>query len=681
VKIDCGWAGKLLWVDLSSERRFLEDTDGYLPMYLGGRGLAAKIQWDHFSAGGDGYEEDNLLMFMTGPLGGTLAPGAGRGYVFGVSPQAYPPHYTRSGFGGQWSAILKFAGYDGLIIKGKASSPSILLVDDQRVEVRDGRKFWGLDAIETQKALRKEFGDDVGLMVIGPAGENLVRIATIQSGANSAAGQGGFGAVMGSKNIKAIVIRGSGGVKVANIERLLSLRNDCVRLLASEPARPPEVDIVTTYTSLEWNAGELIQQGKLEEVTMAYTPCTGCPFLCRAGGMPTQRFFKNVPGEVHPSRLRGAVKCAESNVMGWGGVGAKELEHLKEKIGRDYRFNAGFRAGFETVNLADRYGVNIWEFYSLQMWLTECKMAGIDLEPVLGMPFDEDGPLFWQTLLRKIAYREGIGAVFGEGMARASEQLGNPMKEHSLHAAFGFTEHGLGTYNWGFFPFPYWIPVVLMWSTDTRDPMSDTGHKYCIDLALNPEEGKTQKVAERFYGAKNTLSPRPSEVPDGAIPEEMLDIAYSDKEKVVIRHQNRAAANGSLILCDGCFPLVLSPVTPERFGDTAMEAKLLEAVTGLDIDEVELDRSGEVIFNLERAIAHREGRKQADDENFVKSLAVTASGDWTRGIKLDEKRYSGLLKRYYMERGWDPETGFPTKEKLLALGLSDVADLQTLGSN
>lgn len=105
-----------------------------------------------------------------------------------------------------------------------------------------------------------------------------------------------------------------------------------------------------------------------------------------------------------------------------------------------------------------------------------------------------------------------------------------------------------------------------------------------------------------------------------------------------------------------------------------MEAKLLEAVTGLDIDEAELDRSGEAIFNLERAVALREGRTQADDEDFVKSLAVTISGDWTRGIKLDEKRYSALLKRYYMERKWDAESGFPTQEKLLELGLSDVAE-------
>jgi len=203
--------------------------------------------------------------------------------------------------------------------------------------------------------------------------------------------------------------------------------------------------------------------------------------------------------------------------------------------------------------------------------------------------------------------------------------------------------------------------------------MSDTGHKYCVDLALYPEENKAEKVALEFYSARNTLAPRPSQIPDGDIPDELLDLAYSDKEKVTIRHQNRAVVNGSLILCDGAFPMVLSPVRPDRFGDTAMEAKLLEAVTGFEIEETELDKMGEALFNLERAISIREGRTKEDDLSIAPALV--ASGDWTRGIKLDERRYKALVRRYYAERGWDPETGKPLRDKLLELGLSDVADV------
>jgi len=663
MNFDCGWAGKILWVDLSSGSHFTEETSPYLPDYLGGRGLAAKIAWDHLPTGIDGFDEKNLLMFMTGPLGGTLAPSAGRGYVFGMAPQAYPPHYTRSGFGGRWSSKLKYAGYDGLIIKGKADSPSILFVNDEKVELMDGKRYFGLDAIETQKALQEEFGQDVGLIVIGPAGENLVRFATIQSGANSAAGQGGFGAVMGSKNLKAIVIRGSGGIKIANMEGLLNLRKECARMMGVEPARPPEVESITTYTGLEWKSKDLIEQGEMDRVTMAFVSCTGCLSLCRAGGVTTQRYFKNVPGVSHPARVSGAAKCVEWGIMGWGSVAMGELENIKEKTGRGYRYNPGFRSGFEIANLTDRYGLNAWEFCSIQVWLTECKMAGVDMDAVMGMPFEENGPLFWQTLLRKIAYREGFGEVLAEGMARAGDQLGEEFKRHSLHAAYGYAHHGLGKYNWAFLPFPYWIPVALMWSLDTRDPMSDTGHKYCFDLALNPNEEKAAKVAEKFYEAKNTLAPRPSQIPDGEIPEKLLDLAYSDKEMVAFKHQNRAMANGCLILCDGAFPFVFSPITPDGNGDTAMEAKLLEAVTGLEIDEAGLDRMGEVLFNLERNISIRDGKTEEDDLSFIP--AMETRGDWTRGIKMDGKRYGELIKKYYLKRGWDPETGRPAPAKVL----------------
>ena len=669
---ECGWAGQILFVNLSSGKHSTRETTGYLPGYLGGRGLAAKIAWDRLEPGVDGYDENNLLMFMTGPLGGTFAPSAGRGYVFGVAPQAYPPRYTRSGFGGKWSSKLKYAGYDGLVIEGKVESPSILVIEDDNVEIRSGRKYWGLDTIETQKMLQKEFGQDAGLIVIGPAGERLVRIATINSGANNVAGQGGFGAVMGSKNLKAIIIRGSSGIQISDLERLLNLRSECVRLLAADAAKPPEVDVVTTYTTLEWPTSDLREKGDLESVTMGYSPCTGCPLFCRAGGVATQRFFKKVPGVMHPGRVNGAAKCAELGLMGWGSVSDIESEKLKKKTGRDTRFNPGFRAGFETMNLADRYGINAWEFQNMMVWLTDCNMAGVDLSTVMEMPFDENGPVFWQTLLRMITYGEGIGGVLSEGIARAAEQFGKTMRSHAPHAAYGFAHHGLGTYNWSFFPFPYWIPVALMWSSDTRDPMSDTGHKYCMDLALNPEEEQAEKVANEFYGSPHTLAPRPSQIPEGDIPEDLLNLAYLDKEKVTVRNQNRSAVNGSLVLCDSAFPLVLSPVTPDRFGDTGMEAKLLAAVTGLEMDEAALDGLGEAVINLERAISIREGRTTEDD------LGVTASlvnaGDWTRGIKLDLQRYKGLLKKYYLERGWDPKTGIPTNQKLQALGLSDVID-------
>ena len=141
---------------------------------------------------------------------------------------------------------------------------------------------------------------------------------------------------------------------------------------------------------------------------------------------------------------------------------------------------------------------------------------------------------------------------------------------------------------------------------------------------------------------------------------------------MAVRHQNRSVSIGSLVLCDGAFPIVFSTMEENGFGDTAMEAKLLHAVTGFETDEAGLDRMGEAVFNLERAIAVREGRTKNDDLSLVPGLE--ASGDWSKGIKLDRQRYRELLKRYYELRGWDPETGVPSKKKLTELGLAEVSE-------
>jgi len=162
----------------------------------------------------------NPLMFMVGALVGTPAPSSGRVTVSGLSPQAYPDEwYTRANLGGHWGSELKYAGYDGLVVTGRAPKPVYLWIEDDRVEVRDAASVWGQGLIQTQKTLQGELGPDVRIVAIGPAGENLCRYAVLATSTESAAGQGGFGAVMGSKNLKAVAVRGHGGVGVAQPPR------------------------------------------------------------------------------------------------------------------------------------------------------------------------------------------------------------------------------------------------------------------------------------------------------------------------------------------------------------------------------------------------------------------------------------------------------------------------------
>ena len=219
-----GWVGRILRVDLTSRRIAEDDTRKYANDFVGGRGAAARIAWEEIPPGIDAFDPENRLIIMTGPITGTLAPTSGRFEVCGVAPQAYPrPHYTRSCVGGHWGPELKYAGYDGIVVKGRAESPVCLWINDRQASLVDAGNLWGLDVFATQRKLLETYNGKPQVMCIGPAGEKLVRIAVIQSGIENAAGQGGFGAVMGFKRLKAIAVRGTGAVRIADPERFVEV--------------------------------------------------------------------------------------------------------------------------------------------------------------------------------------------------------------------------------------------------------------------------------------------------------------------------------------------------------------------------------------------------------------------------------------------------------------------------
>ncbi|MFW9846086.1 MAG: aldehyde ferredoxin oxidoreductase N-terminal domain-containing protein, partial [Candidatus Thorarchaeota archaeon] len=208
-----GYAGKILRVDLSEEKiSSMEVTDEFARKYIGGNGFAATILYDEMKLGVDPLGPDNLYSIMTGPAAGTLLPCAGRANVHTKSPLT--GYFFDSSGGGNFAPELKFAGFDGIVVKGKASRPSYIWINDGEVEIRDASHLWGMKTSQLHSALVKELGDNrIQTASTGPAGEKLARITGTMFGVN-AAGRGGTGAVMGSKNLKAIVVRGTGSVSV-----------------------------------------------------------------------------------------------------------------------------------------------------------------------------------------------------------------------------------------------------------------------------------------------------------------------------------------------------------------------------------------------------------------------------------------------------------------------------------
>jgi len=646
-----GWTGKILRVDLSKRKITTIDTMKYVPDLIGGVGVAAMIAWEEIDPSIGPFDPENRLMIMVGPLTGTLASGAGRVEVLGVAPQQHPPCFSRSGMGGHWGPELKYAGFDGIVVQGRAEKPVYLWVNDGNAEILSAKDIWGLGTYATARTLRDIHGDKTRVISCGPAGENLSRIAIIQTETENAAGQGGFGGVMGSKNLKAIAVRGTGGVKIANPEEFLEI---CLKQ-SREGLRPTELGSDPRWPTEKVLSGPNFRRHK----------CGFCSTIC------TNTVYMNIEGKVFPTLYTTEQMC----------YGYKTTSH---------------NAQIEARVLTSNYGINGWEVsYGIIPWLQLCKQHGLIKEidgieipaPEKPIEYLRDcapvSPEFLTMLLRKIAYREGpIGDALSDGACYAAEKLfggkGKHLLDHIYPRHCGQVEHWGG--HWG--PggnayWPWWLPPVLQWCMDTRDPASDTTHSWTSHVQWylpksGPHKGpfsleKVRAVSEKVYGDPNVCDP---------------SIEYDPPEARAIPaiwHTDRGMVVDSLILCDYEQPRVFSMLSEDGSADTALMAKLFSACTGIEMSEDDLQKAGERIFNLLRAVDVRNyGRcRKIDEQTIDIGFHYPGKDD---GVVLDKKKFLKLMDKYYELRGWSKENGWPTRKKLEELGLKKVADeLERIG--
>jgi aldehyde:ferredoxin oxidoreductase len=621
----------------------------YVPRHVGGLGVAARIAWDELRPGIGPFDPENLLFLMVGPLTGTLASGGGRVVVAGIAPQQKPSVFSRSGMGGHWGAELKYAGFDGIVVRGCAEKPVYLWVHADadhpsgEAELRDAGGLWGRGTYATTTALRAEHGARTRVVSIGPAGEHLCRIASIETETGNAAGQGGYGAVMGAKRLKAIAVHGTSGVRVAEPARFMEL---CMRA-SREGMRP---------TGREPARGRW--RGTDPGVTQRMKKCGFCITQCMG------RQFTVSTGEA--------------------GAGAASA----------YRVCYGFRSPTTAEQarsqaLVSDLGLNGWEIaFGIIPWLQMCAQRGLIASamgheistPEVEIQYYRDvapySDAFAASLIRAIAYREGeLGDALAEGACYAAKRLfggaGVPLLDHIYPRHMGQTNHWNG--HWGTggnIYFPFWLMPVLQWCVDTRDPASDCTHGYSTHmLSYLPEHGpnrgpltaeQVRAVCAKVYGEPYVGDPACTyDCPDTkAIP--------------AIYHHDRGMLVESLLLCDKEHARVFSMQSEDYAADTTLMSRLYAACTGHAVSEAELDLAGERVFNLLRAIDVRDhGRSRDVDWATAQSLTHPA---FTDGIELDLERFGPMLDRYYALRGWNPENGWPTRKRLEALSLHDVAD-------
>lgn len=650
-------------MDLSTGRLSDEDTRKYAEKFIGGRGVNAGIAWDEIPPGIDAFDPENRLIVTTGPLTGTAVPGGGRIMFGGVAPQVYPkPRYTRSSMGGHWGSTLKYAGYDGVIVHGRSERPVYLWINDEKTEIMDGNRLWGIDTYSSQKLLVEEHGSEAVAITIGPAGEHLSRIAIIANETENAAGQGGFGAVMGSKNLKAIVVKGKGPVTVAEPKRFLKAYKRITRLISHRGAT---IDLCGAQIKSLVKSKLNLYQGKYKQKLMA---CSGCPAACAPG---LARVILNVPGKVYPYLNTSVNTCVETRWIGgtgnqyetgkgWGIPHPDYKQHYPE-LPQDMPV-LDFESGFECAVLGNKYGVNMWEVtLGIVPWLKLCVDAGLLTEKDLGMKIDIGSGAFWCEILRKIAYRVGIGDSLAEGTSRAADILGKGHK-YLTHMAHGYVEHIVGRGIQSALPFPLWVTTALIWATESRDPVSEIHSATRINTRRGLTEAQARAISKKVYGTDKTVDP-----------------SYESKALRAIWHQNRGCMKDSLVLCDTVYPMVTSRMTKDYSGYTSAESELFSCITGKEMSEAELDKVGERIFNVERAIMVREGRSKDYDINCGVIKYLRDRPD-TEGIKLEEDKFTKALEELYTLRGWDTGMGWPTKAKLQELGLKDIVkELEKLG--
>lgn len=606
-----GYMGKLLVVDLTSGKIEDQPLDAdYVRQFIGGSGLAARYLYDSLDPDLDPLNPANPLFFMAGPLTGTRAPLCGRHVICARSPLT--GIWCESHAGGFVGAELRFAGYDGIIIGGRSPRPAYLWVQDGRAELRDAGHLWGKDTFETQTLIKEELGDRrVRVACIGPAGENQVLLANIIHDDARAAGRGGMGAVMGSKNLKAVAVRGHSRIPVADEGRLKELAREVIEILKDDfmsdmlhatgtACAMDQLNYLGSLPSRYYTQGvfytEPLNGGYMADTILTGTSgCYGCVVACgrKVAASEGRYTFPEIDGPEYETicALGPILLIDDLAAISW-------LGHLCDGYGMD-TMSAGSTIGFA--------------HYLFQEGVIGPQDTG-------GLTLQWDDPETVVELLGQMARKEGFGALLGEGSRRLGQRFGVEelaVQVKGLEVAY----HDPRAFS----------SMALVYSTSPVGASHNHSDMYWVEVGRSVEE---------------------------------LGIPFTDrledagKGPLVARHQDWRSVTNSLIMC-------IFNNAPAQY-----HADLLNAVTGRQETLESLLHIGERIWNLKRAYNNRLGLTRADDKLPKLLLQPLAEGG-TQGHVPDLEL---MLQEYYEVRDWDPETGKPSREKLEELGLGWMAE-------
>jgi len=612
-----GYTGKVLRIDLT-EQKYAEEPlrEDVAAKYLGGSGVGIKYLLDEIPAKCDPLGPENKLIFSLGPLCGTDTPCASRLKVVTKSPVTGTA--TKASTGGFFPAEIKFAGYDMIIIEGKAEKPTYVWIRDGRVAFRDAKHIWGMNTVDTQQAIKDTLGDqNIRTACIGPAGEKLSLMGAIIN-EKHAAGRKGVGAVMGSKNLKAIAIRGNTEVPINDPEAYKDARKFMLDAMKashhlysgfSKSGTPMTIDVTSAMgvcptknfsNTGEWDAAEYLgDEIGQKEYNITREFCYQCPVGCSQVKLARKGPFKGVASipEYETLFSFGSMTMMESF----------DPVIAADKLCDDY--------GLDSISC----GVTIafaMELYEKGI-LTLADLDGIDLKWGDGEAMNK--------MIHKMAYRDGIGDLLADGVKAAAEKIGKGSEKYAMHVK------GLE------------LPGY--------DPRGVKAHGL--------------SYATSYEGANHNSGYAFQEVFSIPVPYAVDRLEYKGKGKLTKWNQDNRT-----VTCD-CAPMCAF-IMDMALADTCQQntANLVNALSGSAYTAEEITLCGERVNNVARIFNIREGFSRADDDlpERIKTEPLKEGG--SKGSYIPQEELEYMLDEYYDARGWTKD-GVPTKEKLISLGMEE----------
>ena len=654
------YSEKILRVNLTTNNIKVTKIDSSTCKYfLGGIGLGIKILYEEVGTNIDALSPDNIVVFATGPLSGTSAPTNGRTEAVCKSPLT--GIIGRGNFGGHWGYRLKRAGLEAIVIKGESDRPVYLWVDDGIIELRSAAHLWGRDTWETTDYLKRDLGDDVSVLSIGPAGENLVRFACPVADYNHAPGRSHAGCVMGAKKLKAIAVRGKNKVPIADTRRFQEVTKEIEARINEFPERGDRMKSGSYWMINEAAEAGVMPVGNFQSTVMPkdseiwQVPDAVEKYITvkpnsYGNNCPLAKYYgcdmvTDIRDGVYKGLKVGGI-CFSYPAWEWGGkLGIKT-----------------FPAMWKCRELCQRYGMD--QATPIPFALELFEKGIICKEDLDGFELKYGCEQVIMEMLEKIAYRKGFGDILAEGSERAARIIGKDADRYIMTIkgmeilqldprvsqrvmALGYVTCPRGgddlnsTHGTYIDVFPGWARKAgfseqdyLDWSVNFVDMFDD--------------------VKAKVFGSPPTIdSLRPDRI--------------EGKAALVIWYENQVSIYDSLGLC------MMSGGPWFVYGPTYY-ARLYAACTGWEVNPDEIIKAGERIFTLMKAYIVREGLAKKDDDWPARFYNEPIQNGPRKGAKISKDVMHGLLDEYYELRGWNKVTGLPTKKKLYELGLDYAAD-------